>query len=51
MTEACLKVLDDPETGLALSASARKAAERYSWGRVARETEAFYERTLRGRAG
>jgi glycosyltransferase involved in cell wall biosynthesis len=46
MTRACLGVLADPEIGLTLAAGARKVAERYSWERVARETEKFYERRL-----
>ena len=49
MTQAYLNMLENLEAGLALSAGARKAAEGFSWARVARETAAFYEDTLRGK--
>jgi glycosyltransferase involved in cell wall biosynthesis len=46
------RLLTDPRLGPSLAAAAAvRARERYSWNRIAAETEAVYDRVIDGRAG
>ncbi len=49
MSEACMRLIDNPDEAISVSEGAIETAHSYSWDRVAKETAGFYQSLLDNR--